>query len=39
MWPERVNGHGFVYPYCEVDSLTLALVPLCTIAMFRHGVT
>lgn len=39
MWPETVNDHGFAYQYCEVDSLELALVPLCTITIFRHGVT
>ena len=38
-WPERVNGHGFVYPDCEVDSLKLAFISLCTVTMFKHEVT
>lgn len=39
IWPDQVNDHGFVYPYCGVDSLKLALVPLCRITVFRHEVT
>lgn len=37
MWPERVSDHGFVYSYCEADSLEVGLEPLCAVC--RHGVT
>lgn len=39
LWLGRVSGDGFVSLCYEVDSLKLALVPLCTVTGFRPKVT